>query len=113
WLEAQALTSSFGPFDAPAAVAETQGGLVQAALVLAVSLVLALRLAGRRPATAAALALAVTTADLAFANARVVATIPQSVMDTTPEVVSVLERAEKDSPMPGPYRVHRMPVWSP
>ena len=113
WLEAQGLTSMFGPFDAPAAVVETQSGLVQAAVVLAVSLVLSLRLAGRRPAMAAALALAVTTVDLAVANSRVVTTVPQSVLDSTPEVVSVIERAEKDRPMPGPYRVHRVPIWSP
>jgi hypothetical protein len=113
WLEAQKLTSMLGPFDARAALKETQSGLVQAALVLAVSLVLGLGLASRRPAAAAVLALVVTTADLACANARVVQTVPQSVMDATPEALSVIERAEKDRPMPGPYRVHRIPIWSP
>jgi hypothetical protein len=113
WLKVQNLDSMFGPFDAPAALAATQGGLVHAALVLTVSLALALRLAGRRPATAAALALVVTTVDLARANAQVVTTVPQSVMDSTLDVVSVIERAENDRPVPGPYRVHRVPVWCP
>ena len=74
----------------------TQTGLVQAALVLTVALGLSLAPVGRRPATAAALALVVTTVDLAVANAHVVRTVPQAVMDSTPEVVSILERAERD-----------------
>jgi hypothetical protein len=113
WLRAQGLASVFGPFDAPGALAETQGGLVQAALVLAVSLVLTLRLAGRRPATAAALALVVTAVDLASANAPMVTTVPQSLLDAPPEVVSAIERSERDDPRPGPYRVYRVPAWSP
>jgi hypothetical protein len=113
WLQAQGLTSLFGPFDAAGAVAETQSGLIQAALVLTFSLGLAGALASRRPVLAGALAIAATTADLACANARMIVTMPQSVMDPTPEVVSILERAEKTKPLPGPYRVHRVPVWGP
>src|SRR5262249_38479057 len=109
----QELTSFFGPFDADGAVVETRNGLVQAALVLAAGLALSLRGTGRRPSMAAALVLAVTTLDLACANARLVLTVPQSVMDTTPEVVSVLERAERARPGLGPYRVHRAAIWSP
>jgi len=82
-------------------------------VVLSAALVLSLRLAGRRPVMAAALAVTVTTIDLAVANSRVVITVPQSVFDSTPEVVSVIERAEKARPKPGPYRVHRVPIWSP
>jgi hypothetical protein len=113
WLETQHLTSMFGPFDAPGAIVETRDGLVQAALVLAAALVLSLRLAGHRPVMAAALALVVTTVDLAVANSHVVITAPQSVFDSVPEVVSAIERAERDRPKPGPYRVHRVPIWSP
>jgi hypothetical protein len=113
WLQAQGLTSMFGPFDAAGAVAETQRGLVQAALMFAFALVLAGPLVGRRPTLAGALALAATTADLACANAWMIATVPQPVMDATPEVVSIIARAEREKPMPGPYRVHRVPVWGP
>jgi hypothetical protein len=113
WLEAQKLTSMFGLFDAPGALGETQSGLVQAAVVLSFALLLTLRLAGRHPTTAAVLALAVTSVDLALANARMILTVPQAVMDSKPEVISILERAEKERPGAGPYRVHRVPVWSP
>jgi hypothetical protein len=113
WLERRGLTSFFGPFDAAGAVAETRNGLVQAALVLSAGLALGLRGTGRRPSMAAALVLAVTTLDLAWANARLVLTVPQSVLDATPEVVSILERAERATPGLGPYRIHRAAIWSP
>jgi hypothetical protein len=28
-------------------------------------------------------------------------------------VLKIIEKAERDQPSPGPYRVHRMPLWSP
>ncbi len=55
----------------------------------------------------------ILSADLATANARYVTTVPQSIMDSTPEVLTEIERAEKEKPSPGPYRVHRVPLWSP
>jgi hypothetical protein len=113
WLEAQNLTSMFGPFDAPGALAETQRALAQAAAVLAVALVLTLGLASRHPVAASVLALTVTTVDLALANARLILTVPQAVFDSKPEVIALIERAEQARPAPGPYRVHRMPIWSP
>jgi hypothetical protein len=113
WLEAQNLTSMFGLFDAPGALAETQRSLAQAAVVLAVALFLTRGLAGRHPLAASALALAVTTVDLALANSRLILTVPQAVLDVKPEVVARIERAEKARPAPGPYRVHRTPIWSP
>jgi hypothetical protein len=113
WLEAQQLTSAYGPFDAQGALVETRCALLQAACVLAAALVLTVWLLRKRPATAAALALLVTTIDLGYANRRLITTVPQAVMDSKPEVVSVIERADKDRPMPGPFRVHRTPIWSP
>jgi hypothetical protein len=113
WLDAQPLASVFGPFDARGALVELQLSLSQSALVLAIALVLILRLASRLPVVAAALALAVSSADLAVANARVVTTVPQSVMDEIPEVLSSIKLAERERPASGPYRVHRVPIWNP
>jgi hypothetical protein len=113
WLGTQRLTSWFGLFDAPGALFETQVSLLQSAVVLSATLFLALRLSGRRPTSAAVLALALTTGDLALANARQVVTVPQSLIDTTPEAASAILRAERENPSPGPYRVHRVPIWSP
>ncbi len=53
------------------------------------------------------------TADLAAANARYVLTVPQSLFETKPEVLRIIEAAERDDPSPGPYRIHRMPLWNP
>ena len=53
------------------------------------------------------------TADLAAANARYVLTVPQSVFESKPEVLKIIEAAERDDPAPGPYRIHRMPIWNP
>ncbi len=111
WLDAQGISSVYGPLDPQMALAETRGGLVQAALVLSLALVLALWLASRRPLLAASLVLVVLAADLARANAHLIWTVPQAVMDSHPEIVSIIERAEQETPSPGPYRVHRMPIW--
>jgi hypothetical protein len=111
WLGSKSLPSGFGPLEVRAALAETQGGLVHVAIVLVISLALIVRLADQRPMIAAAMALAVTAVDLSRANARVVVTIAQSLLESTPEVVSIIRRAETERPRPGPYRVHRVPVW--
>jgi hypothetical protein len=114
WLKTRASASSFGPFEPLGAVAEMQRGLVQAVVVFAIALVLALRMrADRRPGLAAAVVLTALTVDLAAANARYVLTVPQALYDSTPEVVAIIRAAEKASPSPGPYRVHRMPIWNP
>ncbi len=112
WLESAKVTSEFGPFDARGAYEETRFGLVQAALVFGVALTIALKI-GRYPRLAASLALIVLSADLVVANARYITTTPQTLMDTTPEVLALIDRAEKERPTPGPYRVHRTPIWSP
>jgi len=104
--------SSFGPVDVPGAISQTFGSLGQSAAVLAVALALARR-ATRRPLPAAAVALGVLAADLAVANARYVITVPQSFFAGVPEVLVVIRGAERDRPSPTPFRVHRVPVWSP
>lgn len=113
-LEASAarLASGFGPLDVPGSFAELQRSLIQAAVVMAVVLALALK-GSRRPALAGAIALVLTTTDLALANARYVFTVPQDVFETTPKVMAIIQEAERKDPSPGPYRIHRMPIWNP
>ncbi len=53
------------------------------------------------------------TVDLAAANARYIATLPQSFMDATPTILAEIARAEKADPADGPFRVHRVPIWNP
>ena len=33
--------------------------------------------------------------------------------ETKPEVLRIIEDAERANPSPGPYRIHRMPIWDP
>ncbi len=40
-------------------------------------------------------------------------TVPQSLFDATPEVATIIDDAERARPSPGPFRVHRMPIWYP
>jgi hypothetical protein len=112
WLTAKKLASSFGPLEATAAVGEMIRGLFQGAVVLAIALVLGLK-AHHRPALAAAVALTALTADLTAANAKYVLTVPQAILDKTPEVLQIIQTLEEKNPSPGPYRIHRMPVWNP
>jgi hypothetical protein len=108
----QNLGSPFGPLDVPAALAETRRSLVQASVVMAVVLWLAVR-SRRAPVLAGALALVALTADLALANAQHVLTVPQALMEAKPKVWELIEEAERAEPSDGPYRVHRVPVWVP
>ncbi len=105
------LGSPFGPIDPTGAFADLRCALVQGAAILLVVLVLALR--RRRAGWADALAPALLTADLALANTHFVLTVPQRELDAKPEVVRLIEEAERKDPAPGPYRVHRMPIWTP
>ena len=109
---AGANVSSFGPMNAKAGFIELTRSLVHSALVLAVALVI-IPLAGKRRALASSLALICVAADLAVANARYVITVPQSLMETEPEVLRIIKEAEAASPASGPFRIHRMPQWTP
>ena len=42
--------------------------------------------------------------DLAVANSRFIFTVPQSLFDTKPEVLELIEREERARPTPGPFR---------
>lgn len=111
----QALAASpFGPPDVAGAVGETRRSVLHGTFVSVAVLALLLR-GYRRPALAGAVALLVLTADLGLANARLVHTVPQELMERVPAVVEQIERAERgdDAPTRAPFRVHRLPVWSP
>jgi hypothetical protein len=103
---------SFGPLNVGRAYEAILRALAQAGIVLTAGLVLT-GLVRRHPHFAGAAALLVTTADLAVANSRYVLTVPQSLFETRPEVLKIIEAAERDRPAPGPFRVHRMPLWNP
>ncbi len=105
------LGSPFGPLDASGAFHDLRFALIQGAAVLLVVLLLARR--GRRAGWADAPMMALLTADLALANAHFVLTVPQRLLDAKPKVVRRIEAAECRDPAPGPYRVHRMPIWNP
>jgi len=102
----------FGPFNAEKGYKAILAGLAQAAIVMAAGLILTL-LVRRRPHAAGAMALIVTTVDLAVANPRYVLTVPQSLFETKPEVLRIIEAEERARPAPGPFRIHRMPLWNP
>ena len=104
--------SAFGPFDAQGAVDELRRALSQGAIVMAA--VLALAAARRRRSRwANPVALIVLTTDLAVAHAPLVITAPQAMFDQQPELARLIEEAERRDPSPGPFRVHRMPLWAP
>ena len=57
--------------------------------------------------------IAIVGVDLAVANARLVMTSNQAEFESKPKVLEIIEAAEKQNPAPGPYRIHRMPIWGP
>jgi hypothetical protein len=104
--------SDFGPLDAGAAYRATVRSLGHATIVFVIGLVLTFVI--RRSAwLARATALILTTADLAAANSWHVLTVPQSMLETKPELMTVIEDAERNDRSNGPYRVHRMYNWHP
>ncbi|RUL88247.1 YfhO family protein [Tautonia sociabilis] len=105
---------TFGPIQPEGARDEASRALGHASVMMAAMLVLA-AMAPRRPRLASALVLVALTADLAVANGRFVMTVPQELLDenATPRVLEVIAQAEEEEPADGPYRIHRMPVWSP
>jgi hypothetical protein len=107
-----AVPSMFGPFDAEAGFRALVRGLTQAAVVLALGFGVLCQIRSR-PRWAGAAALIAMTADLAVANAREVLTVPQTLLDSKPEVLRIIEDQERRNPAPGPFRIHRMLAWHP
>ncbi len=89
------------------AVAIGQGGLVCAAALGLIAW------ATRRPELAGLAAIVVMALDLGWANASIVRAVPQSDFEVMPRALARIAEAEKLDPAPGPYRVHRMPIWNP
>jgi hypothetical protein len=104
--------SMLGPLDPDGGYQALIRSLGQAAIVFGLGVLLTI-VARKRPYLAGSAAVIVMTADLATANARHVLTVPQAVLETKPEVLKIIEDAERAHPSPGPYRIHRMPIWSP
>jgi len=113
WKAMQSATI-LGPFETGGAVWELIGALGAGVVTFGAALVLISR-GARAPKWAGGIAIVLVTADLALANARYVFTVPQALMESTPEVIRLIEQAERDSPQPAnqPYRIHRMPIWEP
>ena len=104
--------SLFGPFDPDRGYQAIVRSLGQAAIVFGLGVLLVF-VARKRPELAGSAAVIIMAADLAVANARFVLTVPQSLLESKPEVLKIIEAAERDDPAQGPYRIHRMPIWSP
>ncbi|HKI20384.1 MAG TPA: YfhO family protein, partial [Isosphaeraceae bacterium] len=111
-LEAFGPDSSFGPFHADGAYAAIVRALIHGLVVLGLGVV-AVRSAAKRPVLAGTLVLVVMTADLALANAQYILTVPQRLFEGESEVLAHINAAERDKPSPGPFRIHRMALWSP
>ncbi len=107
-----AIVTIFGPFDARGAIQDIEIALAQGFAVLAISAGL-LVLARRRAGPASVLAVAFVAADLALANASMIRSVPQADFEAMPRVLREIARAEASDPSPGPYRIHRMPIWNP
>ena len=110
--DSRKVNSPFGPIDATAGFKELIRALVHGAVVAAAGLGLVWA-RQRRLALAGLLALTLVSTDLAVANARYLATVPQADFETEPEVLRIIREAERLHPSPGPYRIHRMPQWNP
>jgi hypothetical protein len=104
--------SLFGPFDPSGGYEAILRSLGQAAIVFGLGFVLVF-VARTRPSLAGSAAVIIMTADLMAANARFIVTVPQSVFESTPEVLKIIEAAERTDPSPGPFRIHRVPSWNP
>lgn len=107
-------TSESGPLDAIKGYAAIVHSLVHCLLVLGLGLVLFV-VARTRPRRAGTVVLIVMALDLAAANSRHVMTVEQSLFEGEPAVAKIIEKAEADRqpPVSGPFRVHRMPSWNP
>lgn len=117
WIEhwdrsANVLATLAGPLDAMGAFDDLRVGLVHGVAVCCFALGLA-TWARRYPIFARHAALLGVTFDLLLANAGLVWTVPQSLLDRAPAVWRRIQEAEREQPSDGPFRVHRMPVWYP
>ena len=113
WLDAQKLASLFGPFDAPGALVELQRGLVQAAVVLSDGPGVDPRAGQPSPGDGRRSGPGGHVGRPRAGQRPRGGDCPAVGHRSTPEALSSIERAEREQPSPGPYRVHRVPIWSP
>jgi hypothetical protein len=111
-LGARSFPSMFGPFEPAQGFQAILRSLGHAGIVYGLGLGLSFT-ARSRPGFTGWASLIVMTADLAAANVRHVVTVPQSVFDSAPETVRIIQESERAQPFSGPFRVHRMPFWNP
>lgn len=112
-LGAKQLGGIFGPFGPNRAWEGVVASLCHAAIVAA-ALAVILIVGRRRPRIAGVLVVALQLADLTIANREHVISVPQSLFDTRPEMLDLIEQAEREKPTPGGYyRVYRIPTWDP
>ncbi len=104
--------STFGPLDSQAGFYELVRALLHGTVILALALLVIL-LAKSKPVLAGWIAVVLVTADLAVANSRYVVTVPQALFEDQPEAIRIINDAERQEPSPGPFRIHRMPLWAP
>ena len=112
WFVAQEVRTLFGPLDARAAVVDLIVALGQGGAICLAALGL-IALARRRADLAGLGAVVVMAVDLGWANAAIVRTVPQAVFEVTPTALARIAEAERLDPAPGPYRIHRAPIWNP
>ncbi|WP_435010183.1 YfhO family protein [Tundrisphaera lichenicola] len=112
WLGSVGHMTVFGPLDSVRALSDTQMALIHGALILLASGGL-IPLARRKAELAGGMALILLAVDLGLANAPLILTVPQKDLEATPRVLQIIREAERDDPSPGPYRIHRAPIWNP
>jgi hypothetical protein len=112
FFRAAVIASMFGPFDADGGFRAIVRSLAQASIVLGLGRLVVGKVR-TYPRWAGSCAMLLVTADLAAANAPCVLTVPQTVFDSTPSVLQIIEQEERKHPRPGPFRTHRMPAWHP
>ncbi len=105
-------STMFGPLDVEGAVRAIIRALVHAIAALGLGL-LVIKVGRNRPGFAGALLVVLLSVDLGIANSRFIFTVPQSSFESKPEVLELIEKEERERPEPGPFRVHRMPLWNP
>jgi hypothetical protein len=109
---AYSAVTSIGPLNPEGALTDFRRALVHGGVMLAAAILLA-RWAHRRAGLAGIAAVVVVTADLALANAQLVWTVPQSDFERIPAADRLIAESERLHPSPGPFRVHRLPNWTP
>jgi len=104
--------SVFGTFDPAGAWRDARRSILHGTIVLGAASIVLL-MARRKPTFAAFASLMLVSVDLAVAGAPLVMTVPQSDLDTMPELVRLIAEAEAADPAPNRFRIHRMGYWDP